>query len=517
MGCLSPRGVDFCLLSVDLRAQPSPFATFAPTGRHARLTARAQFGSLLLSRADVIARGDPSVWSSARGLAVRIWRSYGKFLVRAERLHHQTASSTLWVCSMPTYVQRRRKCVTLPHLREQSLGTLRRRTSVGVVFALGSMFVSHFASAHFVLQAPPSWMSQDSTGSPQKMGPCGDEGGGTPSNIVTAFAPGQTITVTIKEAVFHPGHYRIALSTNSRSELPAEPAVTVASTPCGSAAVESPAVFPVLADGILDHSAAFSGPQSVQVTLPSNVTCTKCTLQVIEFMSDHPLNNPGGCFYHHCADISIQSTGTGGSGAGGGSTMGTGGTKMGTGGTTIRANGGTSSVGTGGSANGGSGGTSARSTGGTTMIATGGAVSDRSGGTSARSTGGATLIATGGAVSDGSGGASTKTSGGTTAIEIGGSANVGSTGTSSSSGAGNLGGTAPTHTGGTSNAGSGGAATSASLPNVTGGQSVGSSSGDNSQSGGCSCSTPGTKGKTPWLPFAVGLPLVIFRRRRRAA
>jgi hypothetical protein len=43
----------------------------------------------------------------------------------------------------------------------------------------------------------------------------------------------------------------------------------------------------------------------VHVTLPSNVTCEKCTLQVIEFMSDHPLNNPGGCFYHHCADIAI--------------------------------------------------------------------------------------------------------------------------------------------------------------------------------------------------------------------
>jgi hypothetical protein len=44
----------------------------------------------------------------------------------------------------------------------------------------------------------------------------------------------------------------------------------------------------------------------VQVTLPPNVTCDHCTLQVIQFMSDHGLNNPGGCFYHHCADISIK-------------------------------------------------------------------------------------------------------------------------------------------------------------------------------------------------------------------
>jgi hypothetical protein len=45
------------------------------------------------------------------------------------------------------------------------------------------------------------------------------------------------------------------------------------------------------------------------VTLPPNVTCSHCTLQVIEFMSDHGLNNPGGCFYHHCADISVGDAG----------------------------------------------------------------------------------------------------------------------------------------------------------------------------------------------------------------
>jgi hypothetical protein len=46
------------------------------------------------------------------------------------------------------------------------------------------------------------------------------------------------------------------------------------------------------------------------------MTCTKCTLQVIEFMSNHGLNNPGGCFYHHCADISIQPAGGGGASGG---------------------------------------------------------------------------------------------------------------------------------------------------------------------------------------------------------
>ena len=124
--------------------------------------------------------------------------------------------------------------------------------------------------------------------------------------------------ITIDEKIFHPGHYRIALAANDPSELPAEPVVTAGSTPCGSVPVQSPPVYPVLADGVFDHSSPFSAPQSVKVTLPPGVTCTKCTLQVIEFMSNHPLNNPGGCFYHHCADISI------GAGAGGGDAGGVG-------------------------------------------------------------------------------------------------------------------------------------------------------------------------------------------------
>jgi hypothetical protein len=87
--------------------------------------------------------------------------------------------------------------------------------------------------------------------------------------------------------------------------LPEEPPVTAGSTACGSTVIQDPPVFPVLADGELLHTSAFSGPQSFQVTLPPGVTCDHCTLQVIQFMSNHALNNPGGCFYHHCATVSI--------------------------------------------------------------------------------------------------------------------------------------------------------------------------------------------------------------------
>jgi hypothetical protein len=157
--------------------------------------------------------------------------------------------------------------------------------------------------AHFVLVAPDSWMSQDQFGLPEKLGPCGDEGGGTPTGKLTAFRPGQTIAITIDEVIMHPGHYRVALAIDDRGELPPEPAVTpTRNDPCASVAIQDPPIFPILVDNALPHTTAFGAPQTFMVTLPTDVTCSKCTLQVLEFMSSHG----APCFYHHCADISIQ-------------------------------------------------------------------------------------------------------------------------------------------------------------------------------------------------------------------
>ncbi len=167
------------------------------------------------------------------------------------------------------------------------------------------------AEAHFVLVAPANWLTQQEDGTPIKLGPCGDEdddSGAVQTGTVTAYQEGSTVTVTINEVIFHPGFYRIALATNDRSELPPEPKVDAsADDPCDKTTFEDPPVFPVLADDVFEHTTAFSTPQTTTVTLPAGVTCENCTLQVIEFMSDHSLNNPGGCFYHHCANLRIES------------------------------------------------------------------------------------------------------------------------------------------------------------------------------------------------------------------
>ena len=186
------------------------------------------------------------------------------------------------------------------------------KSQIAAMFAVGAVGVlaPAAAGAHFVLEAPPNWAEQDIQGQPQKTAPCGQADPQTmavPTNAVTAFEPGQMVTVTINEATFHPGHYRVVLSTTGRSGLPADPPTTEPGT-CQALAIQDPPVYPVLADGMLQHTDPLDGPQSFQVKLPDDVTCANCTLQVLEFMSAE-VGGGGNCFYHHCADISIAAVG----------------------------------------------------------------------------------------------------------------------------------------------------------------------------------------------------------------
>jgi hypothetical protein len=173
----------------------------------------------------------------------------------------------------------------------------------GCVLALVLSSVS--AEAHFYLVEPKSSAVQDPLGDPQKSPPCG---GGAATNVLTHVRKGATLSLTLRETIYHPGHFRIALVADGGA-LPPEPIVTAGTTACGSVVIDASPSPPVLADGVLVHTSPLSGDQTVQVQLPADTICDSCTLQVIQFMSSHGLNNPGGCYYHHCATLRISEDG----------------------------------------------------------------------------------------------------------------------------------------------------------------------------------------------------------------
>jgi hypothetical protein len=53
------------------------------------------------------------------------------------------------------------------------------------------------------------------------------------------------------------------------------------------------------------HATPFDKIQEADIDIP-NISCTKCTLQVIEFMASHARNPDGDYTYHHCADLQIR-------------------------------------------------------------------------------------------------------------------------------------------------------------------------------------------------------------------
>ena len=164
--------------------------------------------------------------------------------------------------------------------------------------------------AHFKLLEPASWLIEDDRGDPQKAGPCGGSNTdwGKPSYAVSRAVGGSKLHLKVQETIYHPGHYRVALAVNSPAELPVDPKATTTDTERGprsvSAEIQNPVQVPVLADGLFVHTAKVDAPFETDITLP-NISCKRCTLQVIQFMEQHAVNNPGMFTYHHCAALQI--------------------------------------------------------------------------------------------------------------------------------------------------------------------------------------------------------------------
>ena len=167
-------------------------------------------------------------------------------------------------------------------------------------------------SAHFILEHPAASLAQNAIGDPQKLGPCGgtSQDAGEPTGAVTELTGGTTLHLRLRETVFHPGHYRVALAP-AEGRLPDDPETVTRDGPRGPISVSARIVAdpepPVLADGLFQHTErpAPGAFWEADLKVP-NVDCTGCVLQVIQWMAEHGYNPDGGYTYHHCAKVNIS-------------------------------------------------------------------------------------------------------------------------------------------------------------------------------------------------------------------
>lgn len=186
------------------------------------------------------------------------------------------------------------------------------RYSLSLVLGAAALLAPAAAFSHFQLLEPGNYLVQNELGDPQKLAPCGgtSANAGMPSGMIGEYRGGDMMHIKIKETVFHPGHFRLALAVNSRSELPKDPETVTRESPRGPLSVSAPIDAnpkpPVLADGLFVHTTrpAPGTFHEADIRLP-NINCEKCTLQVIMWMGEHALNNDGDYSYHHCAELKI--------------------------------------------------------------------------------------------------------------------------------------------------------------------------------------------------------------------
>jgi hypothetical protein len=189
-------------------------------------------------------------------------------------------------------------------------GSRRLRTLAATAGLAAALAVAP-ASAHFVLESPAPTLEQNAIGDPQKLGPCGgtSQDAGTPTGAVTELAGGSVLHLKLREAVFHPGHYRVALARTA-AQLPDDPETVTREGPNGpisvSARIAAEPAPPVLADGLFQHTERPAPGTFWEADLRvPNVDCEGCVVQVIQWMAEHGYNPDGGYTYHHCATVNI--------------------------------------------------------------------------------------------------------------------------------------------------------------------------------------------------------------------
>lgn len=154
--------------------------------------------------------------------------------------------------------------------------------------------IPSLAAAHITLVSPAPRNSS------QKSSPCGTAGGVRGTNITT-LAPGATVSLTWKETIDHPGHYRIAFDDDGQDFVRPP-------TANGSTMGSDPTVLIDLIADIQGGGLPAGGRTYTQeITLP-NVECANCTLQLIQVMTDqskapYTTGNDSDDVYFQCVDL----------------------------------------------------------------------------------------------------------------------------------------------------------------------------------------------------------------------
>jgi hypothetical protein len=151
--------------------------------------------------------------------------------------------------------------------------------------SLAILFTPAVAAAHIQLTNPlPRTLEL-------KQPNCGLTGS-TRSANPAVYPPGATITVTWKETINHPGHYRVSFDQDGED-------FTIPLSFTDTTQTEN-----VLVDNIADAAIA-NDTYNLEITLP-NLECENCTLQVIQMMTDKPPYGDGNDIYFQCADVALR-------------------------------------------------------------------------------------------------------------------------------------------------------------------------------------------------------------------
>lgn len=147
---------------------------------------------------------------------------------------------------------------------------------VGGILLLSTMLATPaFGHARFKLDG---MLKPRTTDTGLKTAPCG---GAARTTAPVTLAPGQKMTVEWEETIDHPGFFRISFS------------------PADDLGFEANVLLDNIADtqndGLVPHF------YRADVTLP-NQTCTACTLQLIQVMTENPLAPTN---YYSCSDIQL--------------------------------------------------------------------------------------------------------------------------------------------------------------------------------------------------------------------